>query len=210
QYMLFPIWSSGFTNPQNTDRDAAFDEKESEFDEKKPESEVNVSPSSSAQSKKHDEKTKREAKGKSHVESLIGYRDLSVEFEDYFDNIINEVNVAELEDITYSNDEDDVGAKADFNNLETSITVSPIPTTRVHKDHHVTQIIGDLSLATQTRSMTRMDKDQCGLSQMFNDDFHTCMFACFLSQEEPKRVHQALKDPSWIEAMQEEILQIKM
>nr|GEX89034.1 putative reverse transcriptase, RNA-dependent DNA polymerase [Tanacetum cinerariifolium] len=26
---------------------------------------------------------------------------------------------------------------ADFNNLETSITVSPIPTTRVHKDHHV-------------------------------------------------------------------------
>nr|GFC51049.1 putative reverse transcriptase, RNA-dependent DNA polymerase [Tanacetum cinerariifolium] len=36
------------------------------------------------------------------------------------------------------------------------------------------------------------------------------MFACFLSQEEPKRVHQALKDPSWIEAMQEELLQFKM
>nr|GEZ32938.1 putative ribonuclease H-like domain-containing protein [Tanacetum cinerariifolium] len=45
---------------------------------------------------------------------------------------------------------------------------------------------------------------------MFNEDFHTCMFACFLSQEEPKRVHQALKDPSWIEAMQEELLQFKM
>nr|GEX11839.1 putative ribonuclease H-like domain-containing protein [Tanacetum cinerariifolium] len=45
---------------------------------------------------------------------------------------------------------------------------------------------------------------------MFNDDFHTCMFASFLSQEEPKRVHQALKDPSWIEAMQEELLQFKM
>nr|GFB50569.1 putative ribonuclease H-like domain-containing protein [Tanacetum cinerariifolium] len=42
-----------------------------------------------------------------------------------------------LEDITYSDDEDDVGAEADFNNLETSITVSPILTTRVHKDHHV-------------------------------------------------------------------------
>nr|GFB01347.1 hypothetical protein [Tanacetum cinerariifolium] len=58
--------------------------------------------------------------------------------------------------------------------------------------------------------MTRVAKDQGGLSEMFNDDFHTCMFACFLSQEEPKRVHQALKDPSWIEAMQEEILQFKM
>nr|GEZ39753.1 putative ribonuclease H-like domain-containing protein [Tanacetum cinerariifolium] len=58
--------------------------------------------------------------------------------------------------------------------------------------------------------MTKVFKDQGGLSQMFNDDFYTCMFACFLSQEEPKRVHQALKDSSWIEAMQKELLQFKM
>nr|GFC77262.1 putative ribonuclease H-like domain-containing protein [Tanacetum cinerariifolium] len=58
--------------------------------------------------------------------------------------------------------------------------------------------------------MTRAVKDQGGLSHMFGNDFYTCMFACFLSQEEPKRVHQALKDPSWIEAMQEELLQFKM
>nr|GEZ97530.1 hypothetical protein [Tanacetum cinerariifolium] len=69
-------------------------------------------------------------------------------------------NMQELEDITYSDDEEDVGAEADFTNLETYITVSPIPTTRVHKDHPVTQIIGDLSSATQTRSMTRVAKDQ--------------------------------------------------
>nr|GEV13955.1 hypothetical protein [Tanacetum cinerariifolium] len=81
-------------------------------------------------------------------------------------------NMPELEDITYSDDEDNVGAKADFNNLETSITVSPIPTIRVHKDHPLTQIIGDLSLATQTRSMTRVAKDH---SQINNDDFHTSM-----------------------------------
>nr|GFB45980.1 putative ribonuclease H-like domain-containing protein [Tanacetum cinerariifolium] len=29
-------------------------------------------------------------------------------------------------------------------------------------------------------------------------------------KEEPKRIHKALKDPSWIEAMQEELLQFKM
>nr|GEU71640.1 hypothetical protein [Tanacetum cinerariifolium] len=137
QYVLFLVWSSGFTNPHNTDGDAAFDEK-------KHESEVNVSQSSSAQSKKQDDKTMREAKDKRL-----------------------DPDMPELEDITYSEDEDDVGAEANFNNLETSIT-------------------------------------------MFNDDFHTCMFACFLSQEEPKRVHQALKDPSWIEAMQEELIQFKM
>nr|GEV16150.1 hypothetical protein [Tanacetum cinerariifolium] len=123
---------------------------------------------------------------------------------------LDDPNMPELEDITYSDDEEDVGAEADFTNLETNITVSPIPTTRVHKDHYVTQIIGDLSSATQTRSMTRVAKDQGGLSRINNEDFHTCMFACFLLQEEPKRVHQAFKDPSWIEAMQEELLQFKM
>nr|GFC42332.1 hypothetical protein [Tanacetum cinerariifolium] len=74
QYVLFPVWSTGSTNPKNTDRNTAFDEKEPEFEEKKPESKVNVSPSSSAQSKKHDDKTKREAKGKSPINSCCWNR----------------------------------------------------------------------------------------------------------------------------------------
>nr|GEZ93800.1 hypothetical protein [Tanacetum cinerariifolium] len=251
QYVLFLVWCFGSTNPQNYDGDAAFDGKELDIDGKKLKSEVILSLSNSAQSRKQGDKTKKEAKGKSPLESFIGNRDLSAKFEDCSNNSINEVNATgfivptigqnssnstdpisavgpsnttdspihgkssfidasqlsndpdlpELEDITYSNDENDAGAKADFNNLETSITVSPIPTTRIHKHHPVSEIIGDLSSTTQTRCMTRIVKDQGGLSQMFNDNFHTCMFACFLSQEEPKRVHQALKDPSWIEAM---------
>nr|GEW62914.1 hypothetical protein [Tanacetum cinerariifolium] len=131
QYMLFLVWSFGFTNPQNNDGDAIFYGKEHDFDAKKPESEV--------------------------ILSLSKFKDCS-------DNSSDEVNATELEDITYSADENNVGADADFNNLETSITVSPIPTTRIHKDHH----------------------------------------------EEPKRVHLDLKDPSWIVAMQEELLQFKM
>nr|GFC12929.1 hypothetical protein [Tanacetum cinerariifolium] len=113
-----------------------------------------------------------------------------------------------LEDLSHN--ADDVGAEADINNMESIISVSPIPTSITHKDHPTSQIIGDLSLTTQTRSMARGVRDQGGISQIFNEDFHTCMFAGFLSQEEPKRVHQALKDPSWIEAMQEELLQFKM
>nr|GEU32392.1 hypothetical protein [Tanacetum cinerariifolium] len=179
-------------------------------------------------SKIQDDMTMREAKGKSPVESFTGYKDLSAEFKDYFDNSISKVNAAgtlvptvgqissnrtntfsaagntfsaadntfnvagntfsaagntfsaggplnvaaspihgksscidasqlpddhdmpELKDATYFDDEDDVGVKADFNNLETFITVT-----------------------TQTRSMTRVAKDQGGLSQMFNDDVHT-------------------------------------
>nr|GEW59941.1 hypothetical protein [Tanacetum cinerariifolium] len=136
QYVLFPMWSFGFTNPQNNDEDTAFDGKERDFNVKKPESDVILTPSSIAQSWKQDDKIKKEAKGK---------------------------NMPELEDITYSDNENVVGADADFNNLETSITVSPIPTTRIYKDHHVSQIISDLSSTTQTRSMTRVVKDQVDL-----------------------------------------------
>nr|GFD46104.1 hypothetical protein [Tanacetum cinerariifolium] len=67
QYVLLPLWSTSFKDPQNTDVDAAFDVKESE-------SKVYVSPSSSDKTKKHDEKTKREAKGKSPVELSTGVR----------------------------------------------------------------------------------------------------------------------------------------
>ncbi|GKC23319.1 putative ribonuclease H-like domain-containing protein [Tanacetum coccineum] len=63
-------------------------------------------------------------------------------------------NMPELEDIVYS-DDDDVGAKADINNLDTFVPVSPIPTTGIHKDHLVEQIIGDLHSAPQTRRMKK-------------------------------------------------------
>nr|GFB70536.1 hypothetical protein [Tanacetum cinerariifolium] len=69
-YMLFLVWSAGSTNPQNNAEDAAFDGKEHDFDVKKPVSEVIFSLSSSAQSKEQDDKTKKEAKGKSHVEPV--------------------------------------------------------------------------------------------------------------------------------------------
>nr|GEX84808.1 retrovirus-related Pol polyprotein from transposon TNT 1-94 [Tanacetum cinerariifolium] len=91
QYVLFPVWSSSSINPQNNDGDATFNGKENDFDAKKPDFEVSVSPSSSAQSRKQDDKTKKEAKGKSPIESFTGYRDLSAEFEDCSDNRINEV-----------------------------------------------------------------------------------------------------------------------
>nr|GEU40854.1 hypothetical protein [Tanacetum cinerariifolium] len=117
----------------NTDVDAPFDVKKNEF-------EVYISLRNSDTPKKHDDKTKREAKGKSPIDLSTRVRNLSDEFEDFSSNNTKRVNAA----------------KADFSNLETNITVSPIPTTRVHKDHHVTQIIGDLTLAPQTRSMARM------------------------------------------------------
>nr|GFD34052.1 hypothetical protein [Tanacetum cinerariifolium] len=119
-----------------------------------------------------------------------GFRDLNAEFEEYNNNSSNGVNAASslisivgqnsidstndfsaagpsnadmpnLKDL--SHDADDVGAEADINNLESIILVSLIPTTRIHKDHLTSQIIGDFSLTTQTRSMGKAVRDQGGI-----------------------------------------------
>ncbi|GJU57791.1 uncharacterized mitochondrial protein-like protein [Tanacetum coccineum] len=113
-------------------------------------------------------------------------------------------------------DDEDVGAEADLNNLETTMNVSPIPITRIDKDHPKDQTIRDINLAIQTRRMTKISDEYamvCYINKhrrTNHKDYQNYLFACFLSQMEPKKVIQALEDPSWIEAMQEELLQFKL
>nr|GEU51090.1 copia protein [Tanacetum cinerariifolium] len=47
---------------------------------------------------------------------------------------------------------DDEGVVTDFNNLETTVNVSPTPTTRIHTIHPKNQILEDLMSVVQTRS----------------------------------------------------------
>ncbi|GJZ07153.1 putative ribonuclease H-like domain-containing protein [Tanacetum coccineum] len=113
----------------------------------------------------------------------------------------------------YSHDED-VGAEPDISNLDSSIQVSSIPTIRIHKDHPLDQVIGDLKATTTTRRMSKSMEEHgfvgITLKQRKNHkNIQFCLFTCFLSQE-PKKVAQALEDPSWIEVMQEELLQFKL
>ncbi|GJU87861.1 putative ribonuclease H-like domain-containing protein [Tanacetum coccineum] len=63
-------------------------------------------------------------------------------------------------------DDEDVGAEADLNNLETTMSVSPIPTTRIYKDHPKEQIIGDINSATQTRRMIKMFEEHAMIKEM--------------------------------------------
>ncbi|GJS93518.1 putative ribonuclease H-like domain-containing protein [Tanacetum coccineum] len=49
----------------------------------------------------------------------------------------------------------DEGLVQDFNNLPTEVTVSPIPTLRIHNIHPQSQILGDPKLSVQTRSRVR-------------------------------------------------------
>ncbi|GJR70669.1 putative ribonuclease H-like domain-containing protein [Tanacetum coccineum] len=122
-------------------------------------------------------------------------------------------NMPELEDYNIFEYDEDVGAEADMNNLDTTIQVSPIPTTRIHKDRPLDQVIGYVQSAIQTRKMSKNLEEHGFVSTIQqrtnHKDLQNCLFACSLSQEEPKKVIHALKDPIWIEAMQEELLQFK-
>nr|GEY46241.1 putative ribonuclease H-like domain-containing protein [Tanacetum cinerariifolium] len=84
QYVLLPLWSTGSKDPHNIDDDAAFDVKANE-------NEIHVSPSSSNQPKKHDEKAK-----KSPIDLSTGVRDLRDEFEEFFVNSTNRVNATSV------------------------------------------------------------------------------------------------------------------
>nr|GEZ07472.1 putative ribonuclease H-like domain-containing protein [Tanacetum cinerariifolium] len=113
-----------------------------------------------------------------------------------------------------TNTGDTNGVEANLDNMEYNISASPTPTFRIHKDHLKSQIIGPMDTPIQTRNKSKEMEEQNFIATIHQkttpDLLQFCLFSCFLSQEEPKKISDALKDPSWVEAMQEELLQFKI
>nr|GFC97994.1 hypothetical protein [Tanacetum cinerariifolium] len=105
----------------------------------------------------------------------------------------------------------------DANNLESSFDVNSIITKRIHTIHPTSQVIGDINSPVQTKSQISLKGTfESAFISYINDqrrnnhpDFQLCMFSCFLSQEEPTSVAQALADPDWVEAMQAKMQQFR-
>ncbi|GJS65737.1 putative ribonuclease H-like domain-containing protein [Tanacetum coccineum] len=95
--------------------------------------------------------------------------------------------------VDYFEDETEV----DMSNISTTYPVLSTQNTIIHKDHSLDNVIGDVQSSVQTRRMTKTINDQGFISVVYegktHDDLHTCLFACFLSQEEPKRISKALR-----------------
>nr|GEU98022.1 hypothetical protein [Tanacetum cinerariifolium] len=98
---------------------------------------------------------------------------------------------------SYSHDDEDIfGAEVDFYNLDSTFQVSPILITRIYKDHPLEQVIRDLHSAPQTRRMSK-NLEEHGLvgtviPRTDNKDLQNFLFACFLSQLEPKKIDKTL------------------
>nr|GEU64817.1 hypothetical protein [Tanacetum cinerariifolium] len=109
---------------------------------------------------------------------------------------------------------DSHGVEADLGNMEDNISASPTPTFRIHKDHPTSQIIGPVDTSVQTRTKSKEMEEQsfiASIHHMTNPDLLLfCLFSCFLSKEEPKKISDALNNLSLVEAMQEELLQFKI
>nr|GEY40722.1 hypothetical protein [Tanacetum cinerariifolium] len=118
---------------------------------------------------------------------LISKRVTSQDDTPSLDNILTLTN--RFEDIlgVTTNTDDSNGVEADLGNMEDNISASPTPTLRIYKDHPKRQIIEDKSSSPSVLPILM-----------------------FLSQEEPKKISDALQNLSWVEAMQEELLQFKI
>nr|GEX81178.1 hypothetical protein [Tanacetum cinerariifolium] len=93
----------------------------------------------------------------------------------------------------------------DISNISTLYPILTNLNTRINKDHSLDTMIGDIQSGVQIRRMTLTTDEQWFISVIYeektHEDLHTCFFACFLSQEEPERITNVLKDPAWVEAI---------
>nr|GEY47850.1 hypothetical protein [Tanacetum cinerariifolium] len=89
-----------------------------------------------------------------------------------------------------------IGMEADVSNMDTTISASPTPTLKIHKDHPKSQIIGPVDTPIQTRNKSKEVEEQSFIATIYQKTDPTllqfCLFSCFLSQVEPKKVSDAL------------------
>nr|GEW01672.1 hypothetical protein [Tanacetum cinerariifolium] len=145
---------------------------------------------------------------------LISKRVANQEETPSLDNILSLTNW--FEDILggTTNSDESNGKEADLSNMEIVITASPTHTLKIHKDHPKSQIIVPMYTPIQTKNKFKEVGEQSFISTIHQKTdpalLQFCLFLCFLSQVEPKKIFNALQDPSWVEAMQEDLLQFKI
>ncbi|GJY43783.1 putative ribonuclease H-like domain-containing protein [Tanacetum coccineum] len=128
--------------------------------------------------------------GSSYPEALSLGNDMSFEnrLEDFFGDTTDSVSSDKVE--------------ADLSNMETDIQISLTPTLRIHKVHPESQIIGPVDTPVQTIQKTKNMEEQSFIAtihQKTNPELlQYCLFSCFLSQEEPNKIFDAIKNPSWV------------
>ncbi|GKF35501.1 hypothetical protein Tco_0112259, partial [Tanacetum coccineum] len=140
-YILLPLWmaDSPFSQSSKSSPDAGF--KPSGDDEKKVTKEPGKEGGDSSKDSKCSDQEKEDNVNIINNVNAASTNKVNVVGGKSSIKLPDDPNMPALEDIVYSDDDEDVDAEADMNNLDASILVSHILTTRVHNDHPVEQII---------------------------------------------------------------------
>ncbi|GJZ42024.1 hypothetical protein Tco_0588910 [Tanacetum coccineum] len=180
-YILLPLWTADppFSQSSKSSPDVGF--KPSGNNEKKVTEEPKKQGGDPSKEDERDDQEKDASVNSTNNVNAASTNEVNVVGRKASIELPDEPNMPALEDIVYLDDDEDVGTEADMNNLDAFMPISPIPTTRVHKDHPVEQIIGDLNSAPQTRRMTK-NLEEHGLfssvqQRTNHKDFQNCLYA---------------------------------
>ncbi|GKB25090.1 putative ribonuclease H-like domain-containing protein [Tanacetum coccineum] len=227
QYIVFPLWSSISSNYKSSDDKAEDDTVDDDACKKtvqEPTSEYdqalkNVLAKMLDQEKEATDtpvNTASASRTFSHVRPSSGpsFVPFGRPFPIDVSNLPHDPLMPELEDIAKIQSTCIFGNAYDDHDLETLNT--PYADQSVGAEARMHNM-GTFHYSVQTRGMTKKNSGEHAMISCIqkqrrtnHKDFHNCLFACFLSQHEPTKIHQALDDESWVEPMQEELLQFKI
>ncbi|GKG15209.1 hypothetical protein Tco_0354809, partial [Tanacetum coccineum] len=159
-YILLPLWNADpplwnadppFSQSSKSSPDAGF--KPSGDDKKKVTKEPGKEGGNSSKDSKSNDQEKDGNVNSTNTVNAASTNEVNAVGAKTSIELPDDLTMPELDNIVYSDDDEDVGAEADMNNLDAFMPASPILTTRIHKDHPVEQIIKDLNSTPQTRRM---------------------------------------------------------
>ncbi|GKA14115.1 putative ribonuclease H-like domain-containing protein [Tanacetum coccineum] len=134
---------------------------------------------------------------------MMGYKDENDATEkSHEDSSLKDNGIADQQRPSHASEDTQVeDQEIELGNIPQSYAVPTTPHTRIHKDHPIEHVIGDVQSSVQTRRMTTSYSELGFLSAIYegksHQDLHTCLFACFSSQEEPKKKVYVCQPPGF-------------
>ncbi|GJY72265.1 ribonuclease H-like domain-containing protein [Tanacetum coccineum] len=153
-YILLPLWTADppFSQSSKSSPDAGF--KLSRDNEKKVTKEPRKEGGDPSNEDERDDQEKDASVNSTNNANASSTNEVNAVGRKSRIELPDEPNMLALEDIVYSDENKDGGVEADMNNLDAFMPISPIPTTRVPKDHPVEQII-ETDFSTSNKKNTR-------------------------------------------------------
>ncbi|GJX82350.1 putative ribonuclease H-like domain-containing protein [Tanacetum coccineum] len=199
--IVMPIWKDASYFDSST-KDTGNGEPKSTTDDPKQDTNGSINENDDIDKSEDDSSLKEDNTAEQQVNTVSpGINNASLEV----NTVVTPVNIASPKDklgaslsleathFEFLNDQE-----VELRNILNSYAVPTTPTTRIHKDHPLENVIGKVQSSVQTRGMRRFTHEQGFFSVAYeektHEDLYTCLFACFLSQEEPKRVAKASID----------------